>query len=480
VKNTKSLATVATSGAYSDLSGTPEEYALPAATSSALGGVMLGHSSTVTAPASYTPADTSANFTLMPLQLDSNGKAVIGVSRQYYKYITLTNAEFVGGRSGLQNALANKNVYPGESFGFSVVGIMSRFGFYEPGGNITGFVYSRTISLESSDRYGDYMPVSDTAFDCRFAHFAVTGGGLTMSCWRNPSAATDPVVTAGEISGADANRRIVTGAILKGLQTTSVVGTSSSLASNASTGNTNTYLNIVEGGVVKSSHKITGSGGATVSSDGSGNITFNANQADQAAYEHPELINCSDLIRDSHFAYDFNGHYASDQEEFFSCTCDPTNNYADFSLRIKIAGSQDGTFITKGYTGGSYPTMAMSINGSVPFDGLMFLLNPGIYPAQDHSGDKNIVCDVEATGLHHGFAFDDNSGGITINNCFDFNSFGSRDEYYDKCATIVSGVAIWSASNRAVFINFGQERWGPGGENTIFLHCSGKVNECPA
>ena len=54
-----------------------------------------------------------------------------------------------------------------------------------------------------------------------------------------------------------------------------VVTSSASSKANAASSNDSVYLNVVENSTVRSSHKITGSGGTSVTSDGSGNITIN-------------------------------------------------------------------------------------------------------------------------------------------------------------------------------------------------------------
>lgn len=53
-----------------------------------------------------------------------------------------------------------------------------------------------------------------------------------------------------------------------------VVTSSASSKSNATSSNGSVYLNVIENSTVRSSHKITGSGGTLVTSDGSGNITI--------------------------------------------------------------------------------------------------------------------------------------------------------------------------------------------------------------
>lgn len=60
-------------------------------------------------------------------------------------------------------------------------------------------------------------------------------------------------------------------------QAKNIVGTSATATANgAVTGTGGVYLNLVENGAIRSTHKIIGSGAATVKSDSSGNITINA------------------------------------------------------------------------------------------------------------------------------------------------------------------------------------------------------------
>lgn len=54
-----------------------------------------------------------------------------------------------------------------------------------------------------------------------------------------------------------------------------VVTSSASSKANAAANNDSLYINVIENSTVRSSHKITGSGGTSITSDGSGNITIN-------------------------------------------------------------------------------------------------------------------------------------------------------------------------------------------------------------
>ena len=55
-----------------------------------------------------------------------------------------------------------------------------------------------------------------------------------------------------------------------------IVGTSNTATANATSSTGSTYLNLLENGAVRSTHKITGSGATTVSSDASGNIVISS------------------------------------------------------------------------------------------------------------------------------------------------------------------------------------------------------------
>lgn len=55
-----------------------------------------------------------------------------------------------------------------------------------------------------------------------------------------------------------------------------IVAAGSTATSNATATNGNVYLNLIENGAVRSTHKITGSGATTVTADGSGNITISS------------------------------------------------------------------------------------------------------------------------------------------------------------------------------------------------------------
>lgn len=59
-----------------------------------------------------------------------------------------------------------------------------------------------------------------------------------------------------------------------------IVAAGSTATSNATATNGNVYLNLIENGAVRSTHKITGSGATTVTADGSGNITISSTDND--------------------------------------------------------------------------------------------------------------------------------------------------------------------------------------------------------
>jgi hypothetical protein len=232
------------------------------------------------------------------------------------------------------------------------------------------------------------------------------------------------------------------------LTTVNIVGSTSGAVSNASASNGNVYLNAVENGVVKSSHKITGSGNTTVTSDSSGNIAIYSYASSQM------LSDCTGAIANT-VKYSYNsGRYFSQSGEFFTCACNKELGYVDFSVKVVLGNSIMGNPIADFRCPGS----AMAINQNVPFRGCIFMDGIILEPKFP------IICDIEATGLDR-FAKDVNK--------IDCSSSGGNDQL---CATVVSGIAIWSRNTSGksnILINFGNELWGPGNENTVFLHCSG-------
>lgn len=67
-------------------------------------------------------------------------------------------------------------------------------------------------------------------------------------------------------------------------QSSTVITNSTAEKSNAASENGSTYLNHIENGTVRSTHKIVGAGGTTVSSDASGTLTITS---ENTVYEHP-------------------------------------------------------------------------------------------------------------------------------------------------------------------------------------------------
>jgi hypothetical protein len=66
-------------------------------------------------------------------------------------------------------------------------------------------------------------------------------------------------------------------------QAKNIVGASTTATANATSSNGSTYLNLIENGAVRSTHKISGTGATTVTSDSSGNITINSTNTTYSA-----------------------------------------------------------------------------------------------------------------------------------------------------------------------------------------------------
>ena len=66
-------------------------------------------------------------------------------------------------------------------------------------------------------------------------------------------------------------------------QAKNIVGASTTATANATSSNGSTYLNLIENGAVRSTHKITGSGATTVTSDSNGNITISSTNTTYSA-----------------------------------------------------------------------------------------------------------------------------------------------------------------------------------------------------
>jgi hypothetical protein len=221
---------------------------------------------------------------------------------------------------------------------------------------------------------------------------------------------------------------------------------------NNATTNGNTWLNFFHGSTLIKAFNIVGTGGTTISSDSSGRISI-----DSLVGGEPRR--CNEGIERSLQTY---GEYAgsisfSQPGTFINCLCDPDSKWAEFSIRVMIGNSPMGRPIAD-HTCTGYNQYPMALNTRVPFNGCSFTYWLTLKPVQE------VICDIEATGLDR-FA---RINGIDCDPTLSVNP--------DECGTIVSGVAIWK--NDVIFFNFGNEQWGPGNENTIFLHCAGFVQGC--
>jgi hypothetical protein len=95
------FATVATTGAYADLSGTPASYALPTATSSILGGIKIGSGLTIDGAGVVTAAGhTQAFSTITATPTTLTGYGITDAATSTHVHGNLTNAGAIGSTSG--------------------------------------------------------------------------------------------------------------------------------------------------------------------------------------------------------------------------------------------------------------------------------------------------------------------------------------------------------------------------------------------
>ena len=91
------LATVATSGAYADLSGAPAAYSLPTATASVLGGVKIGSGLSIDGSGVVTAAGT---YTLPAATVSTLGGVIVGAGLSVTSGTISANVTSVAGRTG--------------------------------------------------------------------------------------------------------------------------------------------------------------------------------------------------------------------------------------------------------------------------------------------------------------------------------------------------------------------------------------------
>ena len=158
------------------------------------------------------------------------------------------------------------------------------------------FLYGKTNGSSSNLVFGYSKNGTDTdvsTFDVNgnYSGNAATATTASKLGTATKGSATQPIYLASGVPTActytlEAN--VPSTAVFTDTHYTSknVVGASDKATKNAAATNSNVYLNHLEESTVKSSHKITGSGATTVTSDANGNITISSTDTD-TVYTHP-------------------------------------------------------------------------------------------------------------------------------------------------------------------------------------------------
>jgi hypothetical protein len=257
IKNKPNLAAVATSGAYSDLKGTPTipgEYSLSAATPNTLGGIKVTSASG--------GDDPTKNY---PVKLDSSDTAYVNVPHD--------NSPVTPGTYG-PTATSDVKLANGSFFNVPKITVDGK-------GHVTGAqtikmtlpnIVAQTISAATASDLGGIKVTAASGSEDAAKNYPVKLDNNSTAYvnvpWVNYSAGNGIKINDGKIVNNKPN-----------LQTKNVVSNNSSAINNSTSENGSTYLNAVEDGVVVSSHNIKGTGGTTVASDLSGHITIHSESA---------------------------------------------------------------------------------------------------------------------------------------------------------------------------------------------------------
>lgn len=160
-------------------------------------------------------------------------------------------------------------------------------------------------------------------------------------------------------------------------QAKNIVGASTTATANATSSNGSTYLNLIENGAVRSTHKITGSGATIVSSDSSGNITISSTNTTYgvATASANGLMSSSDKSKLDGIAAGANKYthpsYTAKSSGFYKVTVDASGHVSATTAVAKadIEGVLTGavTSHTHSYIPMSGNTGAYSVTGNVEF-----------------------------------------------------------------------------------------------------------------
>lgn len=235
-------------------------------------------------------------------------------------------------------------------------------------------------------------------------------------------------------------------------QAKNIVGASTTATANATSSNGSTYLNLIENGAVRSTHKITGSGATTVSSDSSGNITISSTNTTYgvATTSANGLMSSSDKSKLDGIAAGANKYthpsYTAKSSGFYKVTVDASGHVSATTAVAKsdIEGVLTGavTSHTHSYIPMSGNTGAYSITGNLEFS-----------DAGTSGGFKGVVgkCGTNDYWRVGGLGVASNDGRMEIATSDDANEPIYVRQYSGVYSTLVRSATLLDANGNTSF-----------------------------
>ena len=235
-------------------------------------------------------------------------------------------------------------------------------------------------------------------------------------------------------------------------QAKNIVGASTTATANATSTNGSTYLNLIENGAVRSTHKISGTGATTVTSDSSGNITINSTNTTYSAATQSAngLMTAADKKKLDGIATGANAYthpsYTAKSSGFYKVTVDATGHVSATTAVAKadIEGLLTGaiTTHTHSYIPLAGNTGAYSITGNLEFS-----------DAGTSGGFKGVVgkCGTNDYWRVGGLGIGSNDGRMEIATSDDGNEPIYVRQYTGVYATLVRTATLLDANGNTTF-----------------------------
>ena len=231
-----------------------------------------------------------------------------------------------------------------------------------------------------------------------------------------------------------------------------IVGASTTATANATSSNGSTYLNLIENGAVRSTHKISGSGATTVASDSSGNITISSTNTTYSAATTSAngLMTSAMVTKLNGIAEGANKYthpsYTAKSAGFYKVTVDATGHVSATTAVAKadIEGLLTGaiTTHTHSYIPLAGNTGAYSITGNLEFS-----------DAGTSGGFKGVVgkCGTNDYWRVGGLGIGSNDGRMEIATSDDGNEPIYVRQYTGVYATLVRTATLLDANGNTTF-----------------------------